>query len=134
MDRSHDPEATLARDEQRIVERVRAEWTPAPRKAFEHTRFDAELEERLTRAQRRVGRWPALAAGLSAAAVAMLLVVRIGLDPAPITPKVDAADPPVPAGWAADLLFATATDAVTREPEPELPNEYAAIASVLLDL
>jgi len=134
MDRSHDPKAALTRDEQHLVERLRAEWTPTPLTAFERTRFDATLQERLTHAQRRVGRWPALVAGLTAAAVATLLIVRIGLGPAPPTPTAGVTDPSVPASWAADVLFATVTDAMTRDPEPALPNEYAAIASVLLEL
>lgn len=134
MDRSRNDDTTLSRDDERLVERLRAEWAPAPLTAFERTRFDAKLQERLGHAHRRVGRWPALGAGLAAAAVAALLLVRIGAGPAPPTAGTQAAEVPVPAGWAADVLYATVTDEIAREPDPELPDEYAAIAGVFLDL
>lgn len=134
MDRSRDEGTTLDRDDERLVERIRAEWAPPPMAAFERTRFDANLQERLETAQRRVGRWPALGAGLAAAAVAALLIVRVGVGPAPPTPGPQAAGSAAPAGWAAEVLYAAPADEISPEPNRELPAEYAAIAGVFLDL
>ena len=138
-------EATRNRDDERLVERIRAEWAPPPMTAFERTRFDAVLQERIDHAHRRVGRWPALGVGLAAAAVAALLIVRVGVGPAPPTPGPLAAGgagpvvsttvpTTVPTGWAAEVLYATPADEITRDERRELPAEYAAIAGVFLDL
>ena len=134
MERSRDDGTTQNRDEERLVERIRAEWAPPPMTAFERTRFDAKLQERLDSAQRRVGRWPALGAGLAAAVVAALLIVRVGVGPAPPPPIVLAAGNVVPAGWAADVLYATPAEEAAIDDDGELPAEYAAIAGVFLDL
>lgn len=131
MDRSRDEDRTLDRDDERFVERIRTAWTPAPMTAFERTRFDARLQERLERAHRRVGRWPALGAGLAAAAVAALLIVRVGVGPAPS--PLAAADP-MPAGWAEEVLYATVADELALDSTSELPAEYAAIGGLFLDL
>ena len=134
MERSRDEGTTRNRDDERLVERIRAEWAPPPMTAFERTRFDAMLQERIEHAHRRVGRWPALGIGLAAAAVAALLIVRVGVGPAPPTPGPLAAGSVVPAGWAADVLYATPADEMTLDEDGELPAEYAAIAGVFLDL
>ncbi len=138
MDRSRDEGTTLDRDDERLVERIRAEWAPPPMTAFERTRFDAVLQERIEHAHRRVGRWPALGVGLAAAAVAALLIVRVGVGPAPPTPGPLAAGgavaATVPTGWAAEVLYATPTDEMTLDEGRELPAEYAAIAGVFLEL
>ncbi len=134
MARSRDEGTTLDRDDERLVERIRAAWAPPPMTAFEHTRFDAKLQERLAHAHRRVGRWPALGVALATAAVAALMIVRVGFGPAPPTPGPQAAGSAVPAGWAAEVLYAVPADEVSPEPNRELPAEYAAIAGVFLDL
>ncbi len=151
MERPRDRGTTRNRDDERLVERIRTEWAPPPMTAFERTRFDAVLQERLGHAHRRVGRWPALGVGLAAAAFAALLIVRVGVGPAPPTsgslaaggaapavpaavPAVPAAVPAVPADWAAEVLYATPADEMTIDEAGELPAEYAAIAGVFLDL
>lgn len=135
MERSRDEGTTRNRDDEQLVERIRAEWAPPPMTAFERTRFDAKLQERLDHAQRRVGRWPALGAGLAAAAVAALLIVRVGVGPAPPAPVTLAkAGDVVPAGWAAEVLYAAPAEEEALDDDGELPAEYAAIAGVFLDL
>jgi hypothetical protein len=140
MDRSHDEGTARDRGDERLVERIRAEWTPAPMTAFERTRFDAKLQDRLDQAHRRVGRGPALGAGLAAAAVAVPLLGRGGAGPSPTTPAplaardVVPAAAVVPAGWAEELLYATPAEEAAGEPDAALPEEYAAIAGVFLDL
>jgi hypothetical protein len=78
----------------------------------------------------------AVGAGLAAASLAALLVLR-AQPPAPSVPPVvsggDTAGEQSVA-WAADLLYADGEDAdELADDEESLPAEYAAIAGVLLD-
>jgi hypothetical protein len=131
----------LEREDARLVARVRDAWAPAPMTSVQRAAFDARLQERVERAQRRVGLWPALGAGLAAAALAALaalLFVR-GANGPDTPPVVVATTAPATAqaatsAWAADLLYAETEDDDERALDDDgLPAEYAAIAGMLLD-
>lgn len=118
----------------RLVSRVRDSFGPEPLTPARRAAFDAGLQERLERARRGYGLWPALGAGLAAASLATLLLVR-AQDPPPAAPPA-VAQPALVAdeAWAADLLYSDADDPdeLTAN-DDDLPAEYAAIAGVFLD-
>mgnify|MGYP001486972324 CR=1 FL=1 len=137
MSGSGDERPNLDRDETRLVARLRSEWAPAPLTAHQRAALDARLQERLESARRRVGFWPALGAGLAAASVAALLVLRIGAGTGGAPPSLiaGASSDRERAAWAADLLYASpADDEASDLDEDALPAEYAAIAGLFLDL
>lgn len=123
------------RDDARLVERVRDAWSPAPLTPARRAAFDAGLERRLERRRRRLGRWPALGAGLAAASLAALLLVRS--ETTPPAPAPIAATEPMAEDTtllAADLLYSSTEDVGELEADDAgLPDEYAAIAGVFLD-
>lgn len=125
------------RDDARLIERVRAAWSPAPPTPAQRAAFDAGLEARLERAQRRHGLWPALGVGAAAAAFATLLVMVRSEVPAPQAPVPVAQHAPAPDATtlrAAELLYAGSEGTGELEVDDAgLPAEYAAIADVFLD-
>jgi hypothetical protein len=126
----------LERDDARLVARVQDAWAPEPLTSARRAAFDAGLQERIERRQRRLGLWPALGAGLVAASIAALVLVREETAVAPTTTVVAAADARVgtATAWAADVLYASGQDDEEREADDDgLPDEYAAIAGVFLD-
>lgn len=130
-----DPERpALAGDDARLLARVREAFAPEPMTPFERTAFDARLQERIERRRRRLGLWPALGAGLVAASLAMLLLVREEANgpPTPGSVAIATSQPrPASPAWAADLLYG---DDDELDEDDGLPAEYAAIAGVFLDL
>jgi hypothetical protein len=124
------------RDDARLIERVREAWSPAPPTPARRAAFDAGLQERLERVRRRRGLWPAFGAGLVAASLATLLVVRSETTPPPAPGPVamTASTADETALYAADLLYSSTEDVGELESDDAgLPTEYAAIAGVFLD-
>lgn len=140
--RSRDAERpVLDERDARLVARLREEWAPEPLTAAGRTAFDARLQERIEAARRRRW-WPALGASLATASLAALLVLRAQPPAAP--PPVDLAERGAPAerlaasdepAWIDELLYATVDyDDAQELDDAGLPDEYVAIAGVLLDL
>jgi hypothetical protein len=131
---------TLDERDVRLIARMREEWAPEPLTAAGRTAFDARLQERIEAARRRRW-WPALGASLATASLAALLVLR-AQPPAPspaelaergaTAERLAATDEPA---WIDELLYATVDDDDAQElDDAGLPDEYVAIAAVLLDL
>jgi len=126
----------LAPEDARLVARVRDAWGPEPLTSARRAAFDAGLQERLDRARRPHGLWPALGAGLVAASLATLLLVRAQTAAPPAAPVVAETHTALEqrTAWAADLLYSNGEEADERDDDDEgLPAEYAAIAGVFLD-
>jgi hypothetical protein len=131
----HDPDGpALDRDDARMVARMREGFAPEPLTAGQRAAFDAALDARLAR-RLRVFSLPALGAGLVAAALALLLVVRAAPPSAP--EPFEVAKAPAEA-WLETLLYAELHDEEDVSAGGEdvdldaLPAAYAAIASELL--
>jgi hypothetical protein len=126
-----------ARGDARLVARIDAAWRPEPLDDAGRTRFDARLRERLDAAR------PWRGARLAWAAVGLALVAGVAWslrasDPGDAPPTVAAHEAPIGAwpsapeaaritAWEWELL---AADAVAAARDDELPDEYAAIATV----
>lgn len=122
----------LEREDARLVARVRDAWSPEPLGTVERAAFDARLHERIARRRHRLGLWPALGAGLVAASLAALLLVREETSRPPAPLPVAAGEPrPAAPAWAASLLYGD--DDELGADDDTLPAEHAAIASVFLD-
>jgi len=135
---SHDPDRpALAPGDARLVARVRDAFAPAPMSGPERARFDAAVQERVERARRRRLAWPALGAGLAAASLAALFVVRqpapTGAPPLVAETEAPAASVRLASAWAGELLYGEAYEDDGIEEYEALPAEYAAIAGMLLD-
>lgn len=129
-----DERPVLEREDERLLARVRDAWSPEPLGTIERAAFDARLQERIARRRHRLGPWPALGAGLVAASLAVLLLVREDATgpPAPRPPPTAAREArPAARASAASLLYGG--DDELDANDDALPAEYAAIASVFLD-
>ena len=123
MTRRHDEELRLDREDRAFVERLAANWAPAPATPAQRAAFDGALAARLERRRRL---WvPALAT--AAAAAALWLFVAPSQGPAPSSPDATAA-------WEYELFFSSdLSPASDRDDSELLPEDYAAIASLILD-
>lgn len=140
-----DPTAEDAADEsaqgpeaRAFARRLSEAYAPPPLSAAEQARFDAGLEERLERRRRRGG-WLPLLAGAASAAALLWVLLPAGAPEPEETPAPRMADATPAAQWEYDLIYSTDA-ALSGEPEEEedafpeamLPDEYAAIDSLLL--
>ncbi len=138
------PSARPPRDRADIafVEQLAAHYAPPPLTPSRRAAFDAALQVRIEKRQRRWSRLtPALAAGMAAAALALSLSGRFGLNPS--TPAgqeeagIAALEQPVQHDAWEDTVLAL--NAATNEEEgeeddnPLLPDDYLAIESAFLE-
>lgn len=142
MTRARDQRPETTSDDARFVEVLRDAYAPEPLGPARRAALDAELRERIARRARcwRVGGAAAAVAATAAMAWWLLPVSPTALPgsaPAAAPQRAEATPAPEsPAGgdveaWELELLYGS--DAAQPDGEAELPEEYLAIASVLLD-
>jgi hypothetical protein len=114
-------------DDERWLARVRKSYAPPEPTPARRAAFDARLRERVE-APRRGPPWLpiSIGAGLAAAAVAALLVLRapVSTSPVPVASSDD---------WAGELLLDDGSAYGEDAEEDALPPQYAAIASAWLE-
>jgi hypothetical protein len=111
----------------RLVERIARSYGPAPLDEAGRSRFDARLRERLEQ-RRRPALGPLVASLASVAVLALWAVARGPLAPGPAPVPVESA---AAAAWEWELLLGGELES-SEAIEAELPEDYAAIASVFL--
>ena len=115
-------------DLERWLERMRDGYAPPPATPAQRAAFDARLRERVDAPRRGLPWLPlSVGAGLAAAALAALLVLRAPVATAPA--GVAAADDE----WAGEILLEDGSAYGDDDPEDALPPQYAAIASAWLE-
>jgi hypothetical protein len=128
MTRHRDEDLRLDREDRDFVERLAAHWAPPPATPAQRAAFDEALRARLGPRRRRWLWTPALAA--AAAAAALWLYAAPSPRPAPLTPGASAAA----AAWEDEILLSgDRSPAGDRDESELLPDDYAAIASLILD-
>lgn len=115
-------------DLERWLERVRDGYAPPPVTPAQRAAFDARLRERVDAPRRGLPWLPlSVGAGLAAAALAALLVLRAPV--ATVPAGIAAADDE----WAGEILLEDGSAYGDDDPEDALPPQYAAIASAWLE-
>jgi hypothetical protein len=135
MSSPSDERPKLAREEEDFVKRVAASYAPPPMTATERAAFDEALLGRIRRSQ-PARRW-LVAAWLPAAAAVALTVVWL-FSGWPGSDEFVPSDEDVPAlsarAWEEELFLEDGSFESEQTDESELlPEEYIAIASILLD-
>lgn len=126
----------LSREDEEFVERLAANFAPAPMRPAERVAFDEALWARLGRRSRRTILVPAFATVALAALVALLIFTGRfepvatdgGVEPGAVVAEASAA-----AQWEVELLYLRElTPPEERDDSELLPDDYLAIASVFL--
>jgi len=129
----HDDRQPLSPDDEAFVRSVADLSAAPPMTAFQRTRFDARLEERIRDGVVRRRRW--LVAVAAAAAALSLLVWRAGVDvpDGGEVARVEVGEPALDESEtvAEEWILAMATDSLT-ETDEALPPDYLAISDLLL--
>jgi hypothetical protein len=116
--------------DERLVRRIDAVWRAPAQTPERRVAFQRRLDARIAASGGGGVRWPVLAA--TAAAGALLAVAAfVALERAPIeAPPV--AVTPSEAAESGEAIFALATEDMRAEGEDDLPDEYVAIASLVI--
>jgi hypothetical protein len=125
MTPTHDNRPKLSREDQEFVERVAANFEPAPMAPARRVAFDEALRARLERPRRRRILAPAFATlAVTAAVVFLVLSGRLGA----IVAEADTA-----AQWEYELVYLDELVRIEERDDSELlPDDYLAISSVFL--
>jgi hypothetical protein len=124
---ANDDERELSDADTRFVRALRAAYRPPEPSGVDRARFAAGLEARLARRARRPW-W--IGAASTAAAVALVLALVTGEEPAPQLAReaAPALAPDAPSTEEALLLL---TNGPLADPDEALPDDYRTIASLL---
>lgn len=133
MSDRNDDARTLSREDEAFVRNVADLYAPPPMTAFQRTRFDARLEERIR--DRAARRWPWFAVAAGVAATLSLLIWRASID-APVgdeVAQVTVSEPTLSETDASadEWILAMTTDTLT-DSDDMLPPDYVAISDLLL--
>lgn len=136
MTRPHDERLPLHTEEERFIARFADAYRPAPMTSAQRTRFDAQIHHRLHTSTRKRQLVPVFAT-LALVSVVIWLTITGWL---PLLPQEGkkAATVVVQARrsttWEYDLLFPLESpEAIERDDEAVLPDDYLAIAQAFLD-
>jgi len=120
-----DEQRRTDRQEKDFVDQLATHYTPRPWTSAQRARFDAALQARIQRPQRRGWMVPALVAAAAAALVWISFSER---------PDQNEPDPVVAGGWESELFLSSDVSPLDdRDDREALPDDYLAIASLFLD-
>ena len=122
----------LTREEASFVERVATSYAPPPTSSSQRVAFRRRLDARVERRSRAWWPGPIMGVAAAAAAVVLWLAVPGSVEPIPEAQRQTTAQAPEGAADESidEALFALTT---SNDRDASLPDDYAAIASLLLD-
>lgn len=133
MTTESDDRPHLSGDDARFVERLASHYAPEPLTEARRAAFDARLRERLEERSPRLTLIPALVA-VCVTAVLVWATLPLWTENGPLDRSSRSVVAQEPSVWEERLLYGDAAVSIAEEgAAEELPSEYAAIASVLLD-